>query len=86
MSEFTWVVLPPATFRLPPPALACNLVRFDERYLALRAQVEEVEAKLEPGRATLRSTWLDGPCHALVVVAERGDRNAEGDRRYHHVA
>jgi hypothetical protein len=38
------------------------------------------------GRATLRSTVLDGSCRAFVVVAERGDRNAEGDRRHHHVA
>jgi hypothetical protein len=29
------------------PVLADKLVRFDERYLALRARVDEVEAKLE---------------------------------------
>jgi hypothetical protein len=29
------------------PVLADDLVRFDERYLALRAQVDELEAKAE---------------------------------------
>ena len=29
------------------PVLADNLVRFDERYLALSARVDEIEAKLE---------------------------------------
>jgi hypothetical protein len=46
------IQIPTTTRRSPPklaahPVLTDNLVRIDERYMALRHRVDEVEAKLE---------------------------------------